>query len=427
VSITLLAKGDEMDYLPSSEPGTALRILATSDLGAAFAPMPTSFGQSGTCAGIARLLDRESARQPTVWLDAGDLVVGSPVHTLLGRRPWEEMAELPIVAAAAGNHEFDDGVPVLLEVARSLPFPLLCANADVGLPASAIVDAVAGPLGVIGLTNPHIDRFSLGPRLAEDWPDRVETLARELRERGAQWVVALLHDGVEWWPSGDPGGPTIRTRSDRLEAIARPWARHVDLVLCGHNLCGWEGELAETPAGHAYVYATSVLVVDLPAPPSRPVVRGFFRVPAASPFRPSAAVDATEAAASRVVGESSETWLTRTGARRYLPDLIAEALRSATGTDAAFVPPNFHSTQAPLDGPLPHWAPDRSPSSTSCGSSTPPTTPPWSSSFGHGSSAQPPRPTREPQTRVPSRATGCGGTGAGCPPESAPASTNRRR
>src|SRR3712207_7763359 len=82
-----------------------------------------------------------------------------------------------------------------------------------------------------------------GPRVAEDWPDRVEALARELRERGADWVVALLHDGVEWWPSAGPGGPPIRTRSDRLDAFARSWARHVDLVLCGHNLCGWAGEL----------------------------------------------------------------------------------------------------------------------------------------------------------------------------------------
>jgi hypothetical protein len=339
-----------MHPLPPARPDTLLRILATSDLGAALAPMPTSFGQSGTCAGIVDLLERERERQPTVWLDAGDLVVGSPAYPLLGRRPWEEVADLPIAAASAGNHEFDDGVPALTEAARSLEFPLLCANAEVGLPGSAMVDVAAGPLGVIGLTNPHIDRFSLGPRVAEDWPDRVEALARELREQGARWVAALLHDGVEWWPNGEPGGSPIQTRSDRLEALARPWARHVDLVLCGHNLCGWAGELDGTPAGHAFVYASSVLVVDVPEAPKGPVVRGSFRVPAVRPPRPSPTVDATDAAAARVVGESSETWLTRTGAKRYLPDLLAEALRFATGAEAALVLPGFHSTQAPLDG-----------------------------------------------------------------------------
>ena len=341
---------NEMYPLPPARPDTLLRILATSDLGAALAPMPSSFGQSGTCAGIVDLLERERERQPTVWLDAGDLVVGSPAYPLLGRRPWDEVADLPIAAVAAGNHEFDDGVPALLEAARTLPFPVLCANADVGLPASAMVDGAAGTLGVIGLTNPHVDKFSLGPRVAEDWPDRVEALARELRERGADWVVALLHDGVEWWLSAGPGGPPIRTRSDRLDALARSWARHVDLVLCGHNLCGWAGELDGTPAGHAYVYASSVLVVDVPEAPNGPVVRGSFRVPAVRPSRPSPTVDATDAAPARVVGESPETWLTRTGAERYLPDLLAEALRSATGAEAALVLPGFHSTQAPLDG-----------------------------------------------------------------------------
>jgi 2',3'-cyclic-nucleotide 2'-phosphodiesterase (5'-nucleotidase family) len=71
-------------------------------------------------------------RQPTLWLDAGDLTFG-PVTPLLGRRPWDEIAALPIAAVAAGNHDFDDGVDALLDAARSLPFPVLCANVDVGL------------------------------------------------------------------------------------------------------------------------------------------------------------------------------------------------------------------------------------------------------------------------------------------------------
>ena len=96
-------------------------------------PVPTSFGRSGTCAGIVALLERERERQPTLWLDAGDLTFG-PVLPLLGRRPWDQFARLPIAAAAAGNHDFDDGVDALLEAAASLPFPVLCANADVGLP-----------------------------------------------------------------------------------------------------------------------------------------------------------------------------------------------------------------------------------------------------------------------------------------------------
>src|SRR5215212_11111822 len=52
----------EMGALPPPLPGTALRILATSDLGAATVPMRTSHGLAGTCAGVAALLERERVR-----------------------------------------------------------------------------------------------------------------------------------------------------------------------------------------------------------------------------------------------------------------------------------------------------------------------------------------------------------------------------
>jgi hypothetical protein len=45
--------------LPPRLAGTELRILATSDLGATVTPMRTSFGEAGTCAGVASLLEAE--------------------------------------------------------------------------------------------------------------------------------------------------------------------------------------------------------------------------------------------------------------------------------------------------------------------------------------------------------------------------------
>jgi 2',3'-cyclic-nucleotide 2'-phosphodiesterase (5'-nucleotidase family) len=312
-------------------------------------PLPTSFGESGSCAGIVELLERERARQPTIWLDSGDLTVG-PVPPLLGSRPWADVGDLPIAAAAAGNHEFDDGVPALLEAAQLLPFPLLCGNVDIGLPGTTLIESGAGPIGVIGLTHPQVERFTRAPTVANNWSDQVASSAHELRAQGARWVVSLLHDGVVWWPNANgPNGP-IETRFDGLDEVARPWAEHVDLILCAHTHGGWVGELAGTPAGQAYSFASSVLVVDLAEPPTRPVVRGSFRVP---PRRPSAANQSTrvmDAAASEVVGRSKHTWITRTGAQHYLPDLVAAAFLNATSADAALIPAGQSSTQAPLDG-----------------------------------------------------------------------------
>jgi len=339
-----------MDTLAPALPGTALRILATTDLAAELIPRRVSWGESGTCAGVVELLERERERQPTVWVDAGDLTVG-PAAPLLGRRPWEDIAELPIDAAAAGNHEFDDGVPALLDAARVLPFPLLCANVDVGLPGAAMVDTPAGGMGVIGLTHPYVDRLTEAPPPAGDWAERVEPLARDLRGQGARWVVAVLHDGVDWWPNLEPGGPPTLARAERLADVARPWAGAVDLIVGGHVPDGWLGELAGTPAGHAHVFADSVLVVDLPdGNRARAVVRGWFRVPPLRPQRATPAIEALDAAAANVVAESRHTWVSRTGAERYLPELIAAALREAAGTDAGMVLAAQHLTQGSLDG-----------------------------------------------------------------------------
>ena len=329
--------------LPPATPGTELRILATSDLGAATVPLRTSYGESGTCAGILELLEREDV--PAIWLEVGDLVVGNPAYPLLGERPWADVAGLPISAAAAGNHEFDDGVDALLDAARSLSFPLLCANVDIGLPPTALIETPAGAVGVIGLTHPHSDLHSRAPALAPDWPERVGPLARELRTDGARWVVALLHDGVDWWPADG----AIDTRSERLDGVAQPWAQHVDLILAGHNFGAWVGALGGTPAAEPHLFASSLVVVDLV---DRPVVRGVFRVPPVRPAASTPAVEAVDASAARIVGELPEQWLTRTGAARYPPDLIADAFRTATGADAGFVLPSFHGIQAPIDGAI---------------------------------------------------------------------------
>jgi 2',3'-cyclic-nucleotide 2'-phosphodiesterase (5'-nucleotidase family) len=335
-----------MDLLPPPMPGTALRVLSTSDLGAATVPLRASHGESGTCAGVVALLERERERVPAIWLDLGDFVVGHPSFPVRGERPWEEVAELPIAAAAVGNHEFDDGMEAMRAGIARLRFPVLCANLDVGLDPCALVTTDSGPVGVIGLTHPRVEVFTQAPPTVLDVSERVGALAEALRRDGARWVVVLLHDGVEWWPEGEG----IATRAERLDGVAAPWARHADLILCGHNFGAWTGALAGTPAAEPHLFAGSVAVCDLM--PDRAVVRGIYRVPAVRPTARSAARDVVEAAAARVVAELPAQWVTRSGAPRYLPDLLADALRRATGADAGLIVPNHHGIQAPFDGVL---------------------------------------------------------------------------
>jgi hypothetical protein len=199
---------------------------------------------------------------------------------------------------------------------------------------------------VIGLTHPRCPDLSQCPPLRDDGDLRVPELSRELRRDGARWIVVLLHDGVTFWPGVQDG---VETRSAYLDGVAQPWAAAVDLILCGHNFAAWTGELAGTPAGEPHLFATSVVVVDLG---EQVHVRGVFRVPPVPPPMPTAATEAVEAAAARPVGSLPDQWLIRTGAQHYLPQLLADAFRAATGADAGLAVPNFHGIQAPVDGAI---------------------------------------------------------------------------
>ena len=115
------------------------------------------------------------------------------------------------------------------------------------------------------------------------------------------------------------------------------------------NFAAWTGELAGTPAGEPHLFATSVVVVDLG---EKVHVRGVFRVPPVPPRTATAATEAVEAAAARPAGSLPDQWLIRTGAQHYLPHLLADVLRAATGADAGLAVRNFHGIQAPVDGAI---------------------------------------------------------------------------
>lgn len=331
--------------LPPRPPEVRVRLLATNDLLASVAPLPAGHGRSGTVDGVAGLLEQESRRGPTLWLDSGDFT-GGPLWSLTGRRDWALLADLPIGAAAAGNHEFDEGTAAARAGAEALAFPLLCANAAAGLAPARLIGTAAGAVGVIGLTHPHVHRLAPGPEPVGDPADVVRAHATRLRAAGADWIVVLQHDGVEWWPEA----PRAGVRSSRWLDDLLGWSTHADAVLGGHTLGRWAGRLGSTVVGHAHPFAESVLVVDLTT--SGAVPAGFAAVPPAAPgshVRRGAAERLAVAAAERV-GTIPAALTSVPGAGEYLPSAVADAFRTAAGADAAFVPPHAFFTQAPVDG-----------------------------------------------------------------------------
>jgi hypothetical protein len=219
----------------------SLRILTTNDFVGSFFPQATSWGTlpggAGLAAAVADLRD-----EATLWIDTGDVAQGAALGALSdGTWGFRAMGELPVDVGVVGNHELDWGLEHLRRCARELPFPLLAANADLGMPATRLVPAGDIAVGVIGLTTRDLPALHPGMRVH---PASVEALAADLRRDGADRVVLALHDGPH-------------------EALCTSVRGHVDLVLGGHTLGCVAGRVAGVPFLQPWPCGSQVGVADL--------------------------------------------------------------------------------------------------------------------------------------------------------------------
>jgi hypothetical protein len=225
-----------------------LRIVTTNDLIGSFAPQETSYGRlPGARALVAEVERLRADGGAVVWIDTGDFSQGSPLGALSdGAGGFLAAAALPFDLSVVGNHELDWGVAHLRRWAGELPFPLLAANAQLGFPGTAVLEAGGRRIGVVGLTYP--DMPALHPRVAvaEDTVAVAREAAAALRAEGADLVVVALHDGPDR-VVGEDGPAADPTRVAEFCAGVR--GAGVDLVLGGHTL----SNLAEALEGVPYL------------------------------------------------------------------------------------------------------------------------------------------------------------------------------
>ncbi|WP_156913557.1 metallophosphoesterase [Mesorhizobium sp. WSM3224] len=248
----------------------ALRIVTTHDFFGCFAPLKTTTGSRGGGYQLRATVDSMRKQVPTVWIDTGDLVQGGPLSLpTFGRGGVAAASELGVDVSVIGNHELDFGVPFFRESLHTLNFPVLGANAGIGLPPTTIIQTSGGDVGVIGLT--HHDLASM--RSWSITPDRhmpcqgeienavdVVALARGLRSQGARIVVAAVHDGIDWKFDQDR---QFAVELDRLVQRCQPWAKAVDVILAGHTLGRFRGEIDGTPIVQPWPMGCEVGVVDI--------------------------------------------------------------------------------------------------------------------------------------------------------------------
>jgi 2',3'-cyclic-nucleotide 2'-phosphodiesterase (5'-nucleotidase family) len=331
-----------------------IRVVCTNDFCGSWAPARTSYGSLPGGEGLKRTVKKLREGQPTVWVDGGDLVQGGPVAALSdGTLGFEAASQLGIDVGTVGNHEFDWGTDHLQENVPRLGFPLLCANANVGLPGTVIVSTDAGDVGFVGMTHPRVDDFSpYGPKPIPRLAEIATGAARNLRSAGAAFVVALLHDGMEWDATG-PGKGTVSQA--RFATDYGEWLGEMDAVVAGHTIVGnWFGRIGGALVAQPWPFGAEVGVIDLlPAGSSRAY---------GMPVEPGGCwtgvgADLMVEAETQVVGrlEESLTWVRGGGAP--LMRFVARALREAAGTDAALVRNwDVGPRQPPLDGVL-AWLP----------------------------------------------------------------------
>lgn len=345
-----------------------LRVLATNDFhGALQASRPGFAGgrEVGGGATLAAYFARERAEvdAPTVLIDAGDVMQGTPISNLTdGRATVELYNQLGYTAAALGNHEFDWGIETLEQRIADAEFAWLGANVFVSgtdtlpswaqpaelvtLPGCADIAAcdsvVVGIIGIATEQTPTVTRPSNVATLRfGDEADAIDRWVPRLRARGADFVIVTAHSGAFC----DRDDPSRGCEGEIIE-VARRLTERPDLIVSGHT-----HSLVNTVVdGIRIVQANSngsrFSVIDLERVSDdstsvtvrgQPTTYGDAVTPDTAAARLVSRFEAEVGPRVREVVTILDRPLTREGEEYPLGNLIADAQRGATGTQVAMM------------------------------------------------------------------------------------------
>lgn len=242
-----------------------LRLMETTDLHVHVFPYDYYGDRPSDAVGLARtatiIKDVRAEATNAMLVDNGDFLQGNPMGDYIAYERGMKQGDIhPIVAAmntldftvsTAGNHEFNYGLDFLMNTVAGARFPLVSANVAKGtLGASpradntlfkpyVIIDhditdgsGATHPIrvGFIGFVPPQImnwDRRHLaGSVNARDIVEAARAWVPEVREAGADIVIALSHSGI---------GPAAYT--DGMENASVPLAAvdGIDAIMTGHH------------------------------------------------------------------------------------------------------------------------------------------------------------------------------------------------
>ena len=213
-----------------------LRLMETTDLHVHIFPYDYYADRPSDTVGLARtaaiIRDFRDQATNSMLIDNGDFLQGNPMGDYIAyERGMKEGDQHPIIqamntlgydASTLGNHEFNYGLDFLFKSLDGANFPVVSANVTKGALASnprgdalflkpyVIVDKTIRDgdgnehpirVGLIGFVPPQImtwDRRHLeGNANARDIVQAAEAWVPEMKEAGADIIVALSHSGID--------------------------------------------------------------------------------------------------------------------------------------------------------------------------------------------------------------------------------------
>lgn len=301
---------------------------------------------SGGLAAVKTVVERERANHPGALLTfGGDLLSPSVASSMTkGAHMVDLLNRLGPVAAVLGNHEFDFGTENLRARMAESRFPWLVTNVSEtdgrpfgGGPRTLLVESNGVKIGLLGVLTVDSASLSAGARDArfQQEAESAQAAVGELRERGAELVVAVTH---------------LDLAQD--VALARR-VKGIDLLLGGHDHDAASVQVGSTlvvKAGHdgAYVAAVDMAVERGAAGRIKAWPAGWRLVSTKGETE-----EPTLAEAARRIAATMEAGMTVPLATLAAPldsrqesvrggeagfgDFVADALRAALAADAALV------------------------------------------------------------------------------------------
>jgi 5'-nucleotidase len=285
VELRILAINDFHGYL--QPPPGGIRITDQSDKTKKIA-VPA--GGAETMASLVKQL-REGHKN-TVFVAAGDLIGSSPfLSAMFHDEPTiESLSLMNLAISSVGNHEFDEGKDELLRMQNGGCHPVdgckgphPFKGAKYHYLAASTVERSTGktvfppyevrefdgiPVAFIGLTLKGTADI-ISPAASNglefrDEADTVNALIPELKARGIEAIVVLIHEGG--FPTGDYNEcPGI---SGAIVDIVKKLDRAVDVVISGHTHQAYNCKIDGRLVTSGDKYGTLVTAIDLKLDPA---------------------------------------------------------------------------------------------------------------------------------------------------------------